>query len=912
MEYVNNIVNALTEEHASLSTLPTSALLTAGQRIPTRSGRNYYRFEIPDNFYLSPGMTVHCSIGTATRYSFPVIVADVQSQFVYFLFPCAMGEQIPEIACRWDPAEIVARLRERWGSMKSSPLLEQLTSKTFAKNEHPYAKEPIFPSSFNESQLAALKSSLARTLSFIIGERRHGKTGVAAALLFNALREGKRILYLASSSNGLYDCMNEVASLNPVVAEESIAIIDAGLDLQPALPVPHLSLDGVVDPQRMDGLKKLFSMIAAEVDYARVDELAAKIVQKQKQIAEAIAEAESAKEEATRLQNLGMMERMKLRNHKALLDEAQMKTQHKIALVERLNKQIITLTKEQTKREHALPVPTRERKNILALASTAISFTGTETVKKQTEGKRCVATTLSQALLLDASLVSGFDVVCMDDAHALNLPQFLYCASLASERCYILADVTEQPPQSVSQGEQARTWLQTNYFGYLQHDQGDEHRFSVQMMPKEIVSELQIPGRTPTLFEALLFNVLEGTPIPPSTGGHVFFVNTDGQFATSPQYVGKKKILPHNEISAQRVIDCVKHALLNGATMQSDIMIVAPPSGQTLYLREHLHAHRMNDIEIATLGSLRLCSKRAVIVDMTVAGLDFTLRILDERKSGLVKVADTFNTLLSTVQDDLYIVADLGYFKSRYKGKFIEKLLTAMNARTENIAGISTAMRRFDDLPIDVRKNVLSFTSEEKRSPEYRTAIERAKLSAVAGTSAPQTSIAQAEKKLLLDVYAASLRVLAMRSQINIIAQYLETAPLYKTTMETLKYFSALPEYDCEDENDFKAIMDMWNVLIYETSETSSARPSQHPLAVKAKVESKIASDIQQIYFYYNSDLEMVVEEGKHKLAQSIQKIFHDCIGKKPVTPADWKNAYLIFLNRMEKYLDTIVNQIRV
>jgi hypothetical protein len=121
-----------------------------------------------------------------------------------------------------------------------------------------------------------------------------------------------------------------------------------------------------------------------------------------------------------------------------------------------------------------------------------------------------------------------------------------------------------------------------------------------------------------------------------------------------------------------------------------------------------------------------------------------------------------------------------------------------------------------------------------------------------------------------------------------------------------------LPEYDCENENDFKAIMDMWNVLIYETSETSSARPSQHPLAVKAKVESKIASDIQQIYFYYNSDLEMVVEEGKHKLAQSIQKIFHDCIGKKPVTPADWKSAYLIFLNRMEKYLDTIVNQIRV
>lgn len=912
MQYINDIINALAEEHNVLSTLPKSALLTAGMRIPTRTGREYYRFEVPDNFYLSPGMTVHCSIGTATRYSFPVVVADVQSQFVYFLFPCAMGEQIPEISCRWDPAEIVARLRERWGSVKTSPLLEQLTSKSFGKNEHPYAKEPIFPSSFNPSQLAALKASLSRTLSFIIGERRHGKTGVAAALLFNAIREGKRILYLASSSNGLYDCMNEVASLNPVVAEESIAIIDAGLDLQPPLPVPHLSLDGVVDQQKTEGLKRLFSMIAAEVDYARVDELAAKIVQKQKQIAEATAEAESAKEEAIRLQNLGMMERMKLRNHKALLDEAQMKAQHKVALVERLNRHVTMLTKEQTKKELALPVPMKDRKSVQALSSTSMAFTGRDSFLKQTEGKRCIATTISQALLLDASLFTGFDVVCLDDAHALNLPQFLYCASLAADRCYILADVTEQPPQSASQGEQARRWLQTNYFGFLHNDESDAHRFTVQMMPKQIVSELQIPGRTQTLFEALLFNVLEGTPVPPSTGGHIYVVNTDGQFATSPQYVGKKKILPYNEISAQRVIDCAKHALLNGATTQTDIMIVAPPSGQTLYLREHLHSHGMNDIEVATLGSLRLCSKRAVIVDMTAAGLDFTLRILDERKSGLAKVADTFNTLLSTVQDDLYVIADLGYFKSRYKGKFIDKLLTAMSAQTENVAGISTAMRRFDDLPLNVRRNVLSFTVEEKRTPEYRTAIERLKPSAASSSSAPQNSIAQAERKLLLDLYAASLRVLAMRSQINIIAQYLETAPLYKTTMETLKYFSVLPEYDCENENDFKAIMDMWNVLIYETSETSSARPSQHPLALKAKVESKIASDIQQIYFYYNSDLEMVVEEGKHKLAQSIQKIFHDCIGKKPVTPADWKSAYLIFLNRMEKYLDTIVNQIRV
>jgi hypothetical protein len=77
-------------------------------------------------------------------------------------------------------------------------------------------------------------------------------------------------------------------------------------------------------------------------------------------------------------------------------------------------------------------------------------------------------------------------------------------------------------------------------------------------------------------------------------------------------------------------------------------------------------------------------------------------------------------------------------------------------------------------------------------------------------------------------------------------------------------------------------------------------------------VDAKISTDIQQIYEYYHSDLEMVVEEGKHKLAQSIQRIFNDCIGRKPVTPTDWMNAYLVFLGRMEKYLDTVTKQIRM
>lgn len=910
MEYARDIINALNEEHAALSTLPSSAILTSGERVHAGPLRIYYKFDVPDNFFLLPGMTMKCVVGSGIRFSFPAIVADVHSQFVYLLFPVDMGEQIAELSCAWNPAEITARLHERWLSVRSTPLLGNIVDRSFSDNSRPFTKEPIFPSTFTEPQLHALKESLSRRISIVFGERRHGKTGVAAALLFNSIREGKRILYLTSSSDGLYHCMNEVVQLNPVVAEESIAIIDAGLDLQTPLPVPHISLEGVVDPRTTDGLKKLFTVIAAEHEYARANELQAKIAEKLTQTAEAAREADAIKEELERLQSMSMIERMKMRNHKAMTDETQTKLQHKLSLVDRLKQQASMLSKEFSRKERMLPLPLTEKKTAESFASAGVTFTGSDALRPHTTSKRCIATTLSQALLLDPALFEGIDIVCLDDAHAFNLPEFFYCASLAGERCYILADATEQPPQSVSQGESARQWLQQNFFHYIRQPHHDDQPLNPGALPKNLVSELTLPGRITTVFEALLNHVLNGTSVPASAAGRIHFINTEGLFAVSPQFIGKKKILPYNEVNAKKSAECVKHALMSGTTTQSDIMVVAPPSGQTMYLREHLHGMRMPHVEIVSLGSLRLCSKRAVILDLTVAGLDFTLRMLDERKSGLQKIADIFNTLLSTVQEDLYVVADLGYFRSRYKGKFIEKLLSAMHTKSENIAAIGNAARRFDDLSFDMRRKILFSTAAEKQSPEYRAMMERSKPSALDQSIAQQHSIAKADTKLRNDIYAATLRVLAKRMLINIIAQYLETKPLYKSTAETQKYISALPEYECENENDFKAIMDMWNVLIYETS--NARQQSEHPLATKAKVDSKIATDIQQIYYYYHSDLEMVVEEGKHKLAQSVQKIFNDCIGKKPVTPADWKNAYLIFLNRMEKYLDTIVNQVRV
>ena len=906
-QYIAGIRQSLTEEITALSQTPHSTILSNGKRTALHGDSAVYRFEIPENFYFPPSAPVQCSVGTAVRFAFTAIVADIQSQFLYLLFPCNAGENIPEMECKWRPAETIEHLAAHWEHFKANPIVQNLCQRKFPDNAFASVKDPVFPSNLSASQQQAIKQSMNRTISFVIGERQRGKTGVAASLVLNGLREGKRVLYLAGSPGSLHGCLKEITEVNPFAVEESTAVLSEGLFLRSDRAQGYWPACSALDAETRMGLTKLFSMINAEYEYFRIHELQEKLNEKQQQINTATEELRALKEELNRMQNASMIERM--RTGKKAVEEIQNGVRDKNALVERLKQHLSAMTKELFKKETAVPVPLRDRQKFERFASTLFPAAEGKQFESHILSRQCFATTIHNAVMLPDNILSSFDIVCIDDAHALNLAQFLFFSSLAKERCFILADVTEQPPQSVSQFDGARSWLQKNYFVYYQHEDSEYYRFMVNLLPYDVVSELTRPETAINIFEACLMSALDESPISPGAKGRIFFVNTEEQRAISPQFIGKKKILPFNEVNAKRVIECVKHALLNGTTSLSDILIVTPPSGQTMYLREQLKVHQLGDVEIAPLGSIRLCTKRAVIFDLTVAGIDFTLRSLDDKKTGLVHIADTFNTLFSTVSDDLYLVADIAHFRHKYKGRFITTLLEKIITVRENEAAIFSAARRFNDLGNDVRTKVIFAGENEKMLPEYKSKLEQSKPSSFdASQSGPSNTVAAADRKLKSDVRLACLRVLARREMINLITQYLGSFPLYKTTQETQRFSETLPEYDCENENDFKYVMDMWNLLVYETSDVQKV---DHPLFQKARVDSKVPIDLQQIHSFYHSDLEMVVEEGKHRLAQSIQKIFNDCIGKKPVTPTDWMNAYIVFLNRMAKFLDTIINQIR-
>ncbi|MBW7889003.1 MAG: hypothetical protein H3C35_11710 [Bacteroidetes bacterium] len=901
-QQLNDIRQALLEEIRALNATPKQAVLINGYKITAAGQRTIYRFEFPDTFYFQPSVTIRCSIGTTTVFFFEACVVDVRSQFLYVSVPFDLGETISEMKCEWHPEKTMERLHDKYAIFSGTPIVEKLLERNFSDNSRPQPqREPIFPSTFTETQLAALKDSLSRTVSFVIGERGHGKTGVAASLILSTIREGKRILYLSSSANSLHDCMEEVIRFNSVVAEEQIALFGYGLDLLSPLGIPVLEHRTVITAEDQKKLQQLFLAVGEEYEYHRIRELQKLYTVKLKQVEEATAEYNEVKRETDRLQNASLMERMKQRIGKAEIEYQQKIQEHKAALVERLETQAAAIQKEQYKRESLLSVPVKQRTEVLKYASIKIDPLDDYTLVETIKSKKCFATTLHHALALDPQVISNFDAVCIDDGQIYSAAEFLWMASLAKEQCFIIADVTEQPPQSVSQSVPARQWLQKNYFTYYQQEDSDYYRFMINLLPLGVVSELIMPDVPRTLFEESLTAVLDGTPMRKNFSEKIYFFNTQDEHSISPQYIGKKKILPYNETHSRRVIDCIKHALLQGDTTQEDILVVTPQSGQTIYLREQLKAHLFFHIEVAPLGAIRLCRKRVVIFDTTIAGLDFTLRQLDDRKFGLIRLADTFNTLLSTVKEELYIIADLSHFQLRYKDRFITKLLNTMNGLSQNVGAVLGNVRLFDDLSDEISELVISGSKTYKQSEEYREKIKHGAVSASQNSEKDQ-------RRLTLEIRTAVLDILAKRENINTIAQYFATPPLYIVNNETLKFRNELPFLECKNEDDFKKVMDMWNLLIYETSNILR----DHPLSAKAKVDSKLTQEFQQLYSFYHSELEMVVEEGKHKLATSIQKIFNDVIGKKPVTAADWMNAYLVFLNRMEKYLDTIINQIRL
>ncbi|MEX0736553.1 MAG: hypothetical protein WD182_03865, partial [Bacteroidota bacterium] len=176
---------------------------------------------------------------------------------------------------------------------------------------------------------------------------------------------------------------------------------------------------------------------------------------------------------------------------------------------------------------------------------------------------------------------------------------------------------------------------------------------------------------------------------------------------------------------------------------------------------------------------------------------------------------------------------------------------------------------------------------------------------------AKQQAISQqaAARDFVRETYHAVTRVVAYRKDANLLSQSVGGDVLFRSSLATELAAARLPLDVCQSEEEFRKIMERWNQMIYEMS---GAGKTDLSFFARQTPEARVRFDINNLKAYYSSDVEAVLEEGKHRVATQVTKVFQECLGKpQPANPAEWSTAYLNFLSKMESYLGWISEQLR-
>ena len=372
--------------------------------------------------------------------------------------------------------------------------------------------------------------------------------------------------------------------------------------------------------------------------------------------------------------------------------------------------------------------------------------------------------------------------------------------------------------------------------------------------------------------------------------------------------------MPYNELHARKTVECVKHALLQHQRSAANIGIIVPFASQSLFTKLQLRLHGINNVEVGTPQSFCNRRKDAIIFDTTMAGVDYTVRQIDDKKIGEHSIARIFNTVLSCVGTDLYVIADMSHLKSLYQDRLFTRLLLLLHAESDiQQPFFQDAVKGFDDLDIPSKTALLSGKANphfEKMHPAATSTGDAEldiKMRMMAKQQTAQPMISQ--KNIERETAAAVQRVLGLRTDVNLISEFIGGDILFRHTLATENALRRLPLDACESEKDFSELMERWNLLIYETSGGNKTDLSYFALKVP---ESRVRQDVRNLKTYYSSEVEAAIEDGKHKIAVDISRVFHDLLGKSaPGTPAEWTTAYVNFLGRMEAYLSWISEQVR-
>jgi hypothetical protein len=302
-----------------------------------------------------------------------------------------------------------------------------------------------------------------------------------------------------------------------------------------------------------------------------------------------------------------------------------------------------------------------------------------------------------------------------------------------------------------------------------------------------------------------------------------------------------------------------------------------------------------------------------------MAGVDYTMRSIDDKKIGEHKIARLFNTVFSCVGEDMYVIADMAHFRSLYQDRLFTRLLLLLQAQAdEQQPSFFAAVKKFDDLNQKQRDDLCSLSGYQppvrvptttmnppKEKVDHELEIQMKMMAKQWEAKLAANTGVDKEKETSIAVQ----RVLGWRTDINFVSQFVGGDLIFRNSFTTEEVIRRLPLDTCESEKNFRTVMEKWNLLIYEMS---GGQNTDLSFFASKGPEARVRQDIRNLRAYYSSDIEAVIEEGKKKIAVEVARVFQELLGKnRPDNPAEWSTAYMNFLTRLEAYLSWTSEQVR-
>lgn len=942
---------ALQYELDQLKTMRREIMLFEGVFVGAFAGYFYYRFEIPEDLFLQTIELATFSIGQSQPIVVRGRIITVDNQFMTVALPMDFGPFLHEARCVWSYEEHIQPMLEMLPSdARASFMASLLFNPADESNRNAATFEPQFVPQTPQNQSDVVTKILQNRVSILWGPILTGKTHVLALLAANYIKAGKRVLFVANANDHVDATLLKTVEIGQKLGTDlSKTTARVGFSSPSyATLISQYSFEQQIASlrnekrkifqERVQLLQKYWSVRVKqslhEDFFARIQAMRDRLNDLRKQSDQAGKELDGIRDAIQKHQSASVIEKLKKGYSKDELNLAQKQYAEKQQAQKRLLSLQQSLGNEITLLESNAPIAADDMKEYRLAMKRMEELGGLDRVTQaveefvtideaaQLKWKQFVCASVWTALVDPRMKGLQYDLVLVDDAETVYLPALAVLSTLAKEKFLIAGDPFQLEPESFTKNAFAETWLHKDIFLHAAKSEQLNKLFDWTEQNSRwamlLGSHFATTPKLSLFTASVLFDDKINVFVPPNAKGSIYFLDTSDLKSTCKQYLGRKKILPYDELHTKKVIECAKQALVESQCRTSDIGVILPFSGPTLYTKLQLRMLGMDNIEVGTPQSFRGMRKRAIIFDTTMAGVDYTMKQIDDKKIGEHKIARLFNTVFSSVGEDLYVIADMRHFRTLYKDRLFTRLLMLLQAEAEQRSSFASAVKKFDSLEWDQLDALLSASSKPVQQPKSTSAQskpsekkEDAELAFKMKMFSQQqgTKPALGSRNIERETHDAAVRILGIRKDLNLLSQYIGGDLLFRTTLATEQASVRLPQDFCHGEREFREIMERWNLIIYDMSGGNKTDLSYFS---KKSPEARVRHDIRNLRVFYSSDVEAAIEEGKQKIAVEVSRFFQELLGKsQPSNPTEWSTAYLNFLAKLESYLLWISEQLR-